>query len=569
MPKVSVIIPTANRPELLPRAIASVQNQTFQDFEIIVVDDGQKVSAEPTITRLNDPRIRYIRNERSRGGGATRNRGAELAKGEYLAFLDDDDEWFPSKLEKQVSALDTAGPEVGAAFCGVTLCEEGTGKQLFYFPTGEEGRVKIFDRTLYRCFIWTSALMVRRNIFLDEPFDPDFTKNQEWDLQLRLLKKTDFFGINEVLVRLYLQDEHGHMGGKANTPNIIKGYEQLLAKHAQDFAKAPKALARQSFLLGGLYRSQGDFSKMRERFRIAHEAVPQNTVYSLHYMLSSLGKTTYMAIYQLLDDKETTAWYRITRGIYRKLKNRPMIGAFVTSIRQILFPAIERRRLRSQDLATAIRVLSDLFGATHPIISEVKEFRKTKNFFRSFTHGQSGDFDVLVLYGIVRATSPEVVVETGVASGRSSTAILTALNKNGKGKLYSVDLPHFFEGDAPTYKKTTEGNDELQGYVPKGKEPGWLVPNELRKQWELTLGDSNVELKKVVAKLDHIDLFYHDSEHSYETMMFEFNTVWEKIRKDGFLLADDIRWNDSWKDFLSTHQGGYSFSYRNFGILRR
>jgi hypothetical protein len=115
----------------------------------------------------------------------------------------------------------------------------------------------------------------------------------------------------------------------------------------------------------------------------------------------------------------------------------------------------------------------------------------------------------------------------------------------------------------------SEGNDELQGYVPQGKEPGWLVPSELRDRWELTLGDSNVELKKVVGKLDSIDLFYHDSEHSYETMMFEFTETWDKIRKEGYLLADDIRWNDSWKDFLAKHQGTYSFMYRNFGILRK
>ena len=236
-----VIIPTNNRPDLLPRAIRSVLMQTHQDFEIIVVDDGQKISAEQTVLALADSRIRYEHNERSLGGGGSRNKGAALAVGEYLAFLDDDDEWFPAKLEKQVQALDSSGPEVGAVFCGVTSVAEETGNQIFYFLPHEVGRVKIFDRTLHRCFIWTSALMVRRALFLEEQFDPTFTKNQEWDLQLRLLKKTDFFGIDEALAA-YVQGEDGHMGGKSNIANIINGYEQLLRSTRRILLKLPKRL---------------------------------------------------------------------------------------------------------------------------------------------------------------------------------------------------------------------------------------------------------------------------------------------------------------------------------------
>src|SRR3989338_3645537 len=114
MPKVSVIIPTSNRPELLPRAIRSVLDQTFQDFEIITVDYGQVISAQEAVGQLNESRIRYIKNDRLLGGGGTRNKGASIATGEYLAFLDDDDEWLPFKLEEQVAGLDQH-PEAVAA----------------------------------------------------------------------------------------------------------------------------------------------------------------------------------------------------------------------------------------------------------------------------------------------------------------------------------------------------------------------------------------------------------------------------------------------------------------------
>ena len=92
MPNVSVIIPTHNRPELFSRAIRSVLAQMYQDFEIIVVDDGMKERAESVVSALGDSRIRYIKNETSLGGGGARNRGIKEAHAEFIAFLDDDDE---------------------------------------------------------------------------------------------------------------------------------------------------------------------------------------------------------------------------------------------------------------------------------------------------------------------------------------------------------------------------------------------------------------------------------------------------------------------------------------------
>ncbi|HKK53946.1 MAG TPA: glycosyltransferase family A protein [Patescibacteria group bacterium] len=101
-PKISVIIPTYNRANFLPRAIKSVLNQTFKDFELIIVDDGSTDNTKEVINNYlkNDDRIKYIYQQNSGGPPKPKNTGIKIAKGEYIAFLDSDDEWFKDKLKK-------------------------------------------------------------------------------------------------------------------------------------------------------------------------------------------------------------------------------------------------------------------------------------------------------------------------------------------------------------------------------------------------------------------------------------------------------------------------------------
>src|SRR6185436_1915261 len=98
MPLVSVIIPTLNRPVFLQAALRSVLCQTSKDFEVLVVDDGSTIDVFPILKGLDDGRIRYFRHESNRGEAAARNTGIRNARGAYVAFLDDDDEWLPEKL---------------------------------------------------------------------------------------------------------------------------------------------------------------------------------------------------------------------------------------------------------------------------------------------------------------------------------------------------------------------------------------------------------------------------------------------------------------------------------------
>jgi len=109
-PQVSVIIPTFERAPLVVRAIASALDQTMDELEVIVVDDGSTDETAAVVGALNDRRIRYFRHLRNRGGGDARNTGIDVARGAYIAFLDSDDSWLPAKLAVQLVSVRGYGP---------------------------------------------------------------------------------------------------------------------------------------------------------------------------------------------------------------------------------------------------------------------------------------------------------------------------------------------------------------------------------------------------------------------------------------------------------------------------
>tara|TARA_Y100000590_G_scaffold413793_1_gene510000 strand:+ start:434 stop:1240 length:807 start_codon:yes stop_codon:yes gene_type:complete len=138
----------------------------------------------------------------------------------------------------------------------------------------------------------------------------------------------------------------------------------------------------------------------------------------------------------------------------------------------------------------------------------------------------------LLLYALCRIIQPSIVVETGVAYGISSSYILHALKKNGKGTLHSID-------------------DTFRPWE-TSKMIGAAIPDELRENWKLVIGKSSDKLKEISLSLKDIDIFLHDSLHTYKNMYFEFELMWSYIKKNGFLLSDDISDNNAFIDFYST-----------------
>ena len=140
------------------------------------------------------------------------------------------------------------------------------------------------------------------------------------------------------------------------------------------------------------------------------------------------------------------------------------------------------------------------------------------------SQGHAGFF----LYMIVRSVKPEYFVETGVSAGESSTYILQAMHDNNFGKLISIDMPSVF---------VPKG---LTTITPEGETSGWAIPEYLKDRWELNLGKAEELLPDILKKLKKIDIFFHDSMHTYEHMMFEYTKSWDYIKNNGLLLSDDI-----------------------------
>jgi glycosyltransferase involved in cell wall biosynthesis len=279
MPKVSVIIPTHNRPELLPRAIRSILTQTYQDFDIIVVDDGLKERAENIVATFGDPRIFYLKNDVSLGGSGARNRGIREARGTYIAFLDDDDEWLPEKLALQMSEFSNTSPDVGFCFTAAYM-ETDHSKEV----TTAKGGVNDLSMIALRRFkgFLTTTLIVKRAVFDDVGFfDEALPSHQEAELIVRITRKYKGLGINRPLVVMNIHT-HEHIGGDLS--RRIRGKELVLEKHAALYAKHPRALASQYFWLALWCRDLGQFAKAKTYFLKAF-FLSMNPRYFLHWWL--------------------------------------------------------------------------------------------------------------------------------------------------------------------------------------------------------------------------------------------------------------------------------------------
>lgn len=212
MPKVSVIISTYNRSRFVREALESVLMQSFKDLEIIVVDDGSSDNT-PALLKEYSSLIHYV-YQKNKGRSVSRNTGISLARGEYLAFLDDDDVWLPGKLERQVGFLD-ARSEIALAHTFTGLMDEDgrplekeTRKHLMsYHRAARMGYT--YEGMSRLCVMYTSSVMLRKSCLGGVGlFDPCIEAFEDWDIYLRLALKYDIGTIPEPLVRIRVHPAH-------------------------------------------------------------------------------------------------------------------------------------------------------------------------------------------------------------------------------------------------------------------------------------------------------------------------------------------------------------------------
>ncbi len=283
MPKVSVIIPTHNRAEFLRSAITSVLNQTFQGFEIVIIDDASKDHTQEVIANFNDARIKVIHNQFSKGDAGARNIGVINSNGEYIAFLDDDDEWLPEKLEIQTCLLDNSPPEVGGVCTHSFIIEQVSGRVSSVFNPERNDLVK-------ENFIRTSSILLRRECFEKcGLFDESMPTSSDYDMWIRISTKFSFKIIEKILVKYYIHENRLTF----NYEKITKGMEILFEKHDDFFNKNTKAYSQRYLHLGVLYCYKGEVQKGRKAFRKSMRMNPFEMRNYFNFSLSLLGAESF------------------------------------------------------------------------------------------------------------------------------------------------------------------------------------------------------------------------------------------------------------------------------------
>jgi glycosyltransferase involved in cell wall biosynthesis len=218
---VSVVIPTYKRPEKLERAVKSVQEQTYDNIEIIVVNDDPETDIESEVS-VTGENVRFFNHEENRNGAAARNTGIEHAEGDYIAFLDDDDRWKEEKLERQIGQLEER-EGYGASY---TMSEINYPDKKFVPEYAPEGDIRKEVLLMEVTGSFGSSLVVERDIVEEvDGFDEEFERRQDWEFLLRVLSKTRIASIEDPLLEIDSKYGYGE-----STEVLIEAMEKYLGK---------------------------------------------------------------------------------------------------------------------------------------------------------------------------------------------------------------------------------------------------------------------------------------------------------------------------------------------------
>lgn len=234
----SVVIPTYERADVLPRAVDSALDQTVRDIEVIVVDDGSTDGTLTVLDAYDDPRLRVISHGTNRGANVARNTGIEHADGEFVAFLDSDDEWHPEKLERQLARYEAAPAECVAVYCDFQLETGGLGGRAAAAVAGvlaraDEDRPKEGGKEISGEILADhlhsgagSTLMVETDVARAvDGFDEELDRYQDPDFLLRVLQEGYLGYVDDPLVTRYDT-------GSPSASTIEGAAEQFITKHA-------------------------------------------------------------------------------------------------------------------------------------------------------------------------------------------------------------------------------------------------------------------------------------------------------------------------------------------------
>jgi glycosyltransferase involved in cell wall biosynthesis len=282
-PIISIIIPTYNRCNLLPRAINSVLNQSFKNFELIIVDDGSTDETKKIIEKYlkKNSRIKYIYQKNSGSPAQPRNTGIKIAKGNYIAFLDHDDEWFNDKLEKQIKMYikNNKDNKIGLVGCGaISINTKSKEKKIIKFPPSLKIKsAKALKKIIpYSC----SSIMIKKSIFQEIGlFDEKMRVSDDYDMYIRISRKYRFIFIQEPLFNYYIHENNLSKSNSLINENMIKDVQKIIKKHKKIFSKYPNIYSKILKKIGTYYMLKNNHQLASKYFIKSIKVNPLSRIY--------------------------------------------------------------------------------------------------------------------------------------------------------------------------------------------------------------------------------------------------------------------------------------------------
>jgi len=320
-PTLSVVIPTYKRADVLRRAVRSVMSQGDNFVELIVADDASPDHTTEMLASLalEEPRLRHVRRAVNGGTAATRNTGAAEAAGEWITFLDDDDEMLPDFLAAMRKALTAAPSSVGFAWCGVRWVmdsgnQEGTFLRDGFWKPEFPSRQAAYLGFLRNRKIGTNCgLTIRRSAFRElGGFDETLRAAVDTDLLVRAAQRFDFVVVPEIFIKVHL---HGNGHVRRDTRALAEAYVRIAGKHEEALRQDPTLAAALFYKAGWLHYHSGDKAAGRKQMRTA-----------LHHQPFSPKNWMTLAGFELLGQRAISlhewVWSR-RAGLERRVPERP------------------------------------------------------------------------------------------------------------------------------------------------------------------------------------------------------------------------------------------------------
>ena len=245
MPRVSILTNTYNRADLIRRCIESIQNQTYTDYEHIIVDGASVDNTEEVVLSYNDPKIKYIKLN-CRGPERQMRAGFEASTGEYIAFLDDDDEYLPEKIERQVTFFDTCPTDVGLIYCWMSYYDENDPDECLRVHSPQHRGYIGEIQAAYEPVSGTPTLMVRRDVLAQVGGGYDDScgyigSDKELVTSISQITKVDY--IPESLVKVYINHTYARLSTNFYSQKIEKDiiyHKHYLKKFKDVFNRHPE-----------------------------------------------------------------------------------------------------------------------------------------------------------------------------------------------------------------------------------------------------------------------------------------------------------------------------------------